>query len=136
MPAGKWTAYAIHNLDKDAAREKLIHNPRHIKLAQACQWLERNAAHTSKIRKEFGLQEEEEEIAAADVAVKDAKQVVAVCLILGLVLGCSKSKPLDTADARGQAVAQLKGQITQLPVEDASNAMLEKYITEGTAGFE
>ena len=136
MPAGKWTEYAIHNLDKDAAREKLIQNPRHIKLAQACQWLERNAAHVSKIRKEFGLKEEEEEIAAADVAVKDAKQVVAVCLILGLVLGCAKSKPLDTADARGQAVAQLKGEITQLPVEDASNAMLEKCIAEGTAGFE
>ena len=133
MPAGKWTEYAIHKLDKDAVREKLIQNPHHIKLAQACQWLERNAAHASKIRNEFGLQEEEEEIAAADVAVKDAKQVVAVCLILGLVLGCAKSKPLDTADARGQAVAQLKGQITQLPVEDASNAMLEKYIAEGTA---
>ena len=136
MPAGECTVYAINNLDKDAAREKLIQNPRHVKLAQACQWLERNAAHASKIRKEFGLQEEEEEIAAADVAVKDAKHVVAVCLVLGLALGCSKSKPLDTADARGQAVAQLKGQITQLPVEDASNAMLEKYIAEGTAGFE
>ena len=61
---------------------------------------------------------------------------MAVCLILGLVLGCAKSKPLGTADARGQAVAQLKGQITQLPVEDASNAMLEKYIAEGTAGVE
>ena len=138
MPAGKWTEYAIHNLDKDAAREKLIQNPRHIKLAQACQWLERNAAHVSNIRNQFGLKGlgEEEEIAAADVAVKDAKQVVAVCLILGLVLGCSKYKPLDTADARGQAVAQLKGQTTQLPVEDASNAMLEMYIADGTVGFE
>ena len=136
MPAGQWQESAIHNLDKDAAREKLIQNPRHIKLAQACQWLERNAAHAIKIRNKFGLQDEEKDIAAADVAVKDAKQVVAVCLILGLVLGCAKSKPLDTADARGQAVAQLKGQITQLPVKDASNAVLEKYIAEGTAGFE
>ena len=51
MPAGEWTAYAIHKLDKDAAREKLIQNPRHIKLAQACQWLERNAAQVSKLRK-------------------------------------------------------------------------------------
>ena len=136
MPAGKWTEYAIHKLDKDAEREQLIQNPRHIKLAQACQWLERNAAHVSKIRKQLGLEAPAQEIAAADVAVKDAKQVVAVCLILGLVLGCAKSRPLDTADARGQAVAQLKGQITQLPVEDASNAMLEKYIAEGTAGFE
>ena len=66
----------------------------------------------------------------------NAKQVVALALILRLVLGRSNSSPLDTADARGQAVAQLKGQITQLPVEDASNAMLEKYIAEGTAGFE
>ena len=135
MPAGDWTEYAINNLDKDAAREKLIQNPRHIKLAQACQWLERNAAHVSKIRKQFGLEGlgAEEEIAAADVAVKDAKQVAVVCLILRLVLGCASSSPLDTADARGQAVAQLKGQIAHLPVEDASNAMLEKYIAEGTA---
>ena len=50
--------------------------------------------------------------------------------------GLRQVQALDTADARGQAVAQLKGQITQLPVEDASNAMLEKYIAEGTAGFE
>ena len=137
MPAGKWTEYAVHNLDKDAAREKLIQHPRHVKLAQACQWLERNAAQVSKIRNKFGPKGlgEEEVIAAADVAVKDAKQVVAVCLILRLVLGCANSSPLDTADARGQAVAQLKGQIKQLPVEGASNAMLDKYIAEGTAGF-
>ena len=100
MPAGEWTEYAINNLDKDAAREKLIQNPRHVKLAQACQWLERNAAQVSKIRTQFDLQGlgEEEVVAAADVAVKDAKQVVAVCLILGLVLGCAKPRPLDTAD--------------------------------------
>ena len=70
MPAGKWTEYASHNLVTDEAREKLLQTPRHIKLAQACQWLERNAAHASKIRTEFGLTEEDEdEIAAADVAV-------------------------------------------------------------------
>ena len=124
MPAGEWTEYAMHNLGKDAARETLNQTPHHIKLAQACQWLERNAAHVSKHRKQFSLKEEEHEIAAADVAVKDAKQVVAVCLILRLVLGCANSSPLDTADARGQAAAQLKGPITQLPDEDASNAML------------
>ena len=133
MPAGEWTKYAISDTDKDAALEKLIQNPRHIKLAQACQWLERNAANVSKIRNKFGLEPLGEEIAAA-AAVKDAKQVVALCLILRLVLGSSSdSSPLDTADARGQAVAQLKGQIAQLPVDDASNAMLEKYIAEGIA---
>ena len=68
------------------------------------------------------------------MAIKDAKQVVALALILRLVLGCANSSPLDTADARGQAVAQLKGQIAQLPVDDASSALLEKFIAEGTAG--
>ena len=136
MPAGAWKEYAVSKLDKDAALEKLVQNPRHVKLAQACQWLERNAAHASKIRKQIGLEGlgEEEEIAAADVAVKDAKQVVVVCLILRLVLGCANSSPLDTADARGQAVAQLKGQIAELPVDDASNELLETFIAEGTAG--
>ena len=133
MPAGEWKEYAINNLDKGAAIEKLIENPRHIKMAQACQWLERNAAHVSKIRKKLGLKALGEEITATDVAVKDAKQVVALALILRLVLGCNaNSGPLD-ADARGQVVAQLKGQIAQLPVDDASNAMLEKYFAEGTA---
>ena len=93
MPAGAWTEYAVSKLDKDAAFEKLAQNPSHVKLAQACQWLERNAAHVSKIRKQFGLEGLGEEIAAADVAVKDAKQVVAVCLILRLVLGCANSSP-------------------------------------------
>ena len=74
-----------------------------------------------------------EETAATAVAVKDAKQVVALAFFLRLVLGCNaNSGPLD-ADARGQVVAQLKGQIAQLPVDDASNAMLEKYFAEGTA---
>ena len=95
--------------------------------------LSKLAAHVSKIRKKLGLEALGEEIAAADVAVKDAKQVVAVCLILRLVL-CVNSSPLNTADARGQAVAQLKGQIAQLPVDDASSALLEKFIAEGTAG--
>ena len=90
---------------------------------------------SARFANKFDLKALGEEIAAADVAVKDAKQVVAVCLILRLVL-CVNSSPLNTADARGQAVAQLKGQIAQLPVDDASSAMLEKYIAEGTAGFE
>jgi hypothetical protein len=133
MPAGEWKEYAIKNLDKDAATEKLVHNPRHIKMAQACEWLERNAARVSNIRKKLGLKALGEDITATDVAVKDAKQVVALALILRLVLGCNaNSGPLD-ADARGQVVAQLKGQIAQLPVDDASNAMLEKYLAEGTA---
>ena len=134
MPAGQWKEYAINNLDRDAAVEKLIQNPRHIKLAQACQWLERNTAHVSKIRKKLGLEALGAEITAADEAVKDAKQVVALALILRLVLGCNaNSSTLDTADARGQAVAQLKGQIAFLPVDKASSAMLEKFIAEGTA---
>ena len=134
MPAGAWKEYAVSKLDKDAAFEKLAQNPRHVKLAQACQWLERNAANVSKIRKKFRLEAPAQEIAAAGVAIKDAKQVVALALILRLVLGCSTSSPLDTADARGQAVAQLKGQIAELPVDDASNELLEKFIAEGTAG--
>ena len=134
MPAGAWKEYAVSKLDKDVALEKLVQNPRHVKLAQACQWLERNAANVSKIRKKLRLEAPAQEIAAAGVAIKDAKQVVALALILRLVLGCSTSSPLDTADARGKAVAQLKGQIAELPVDDASNELLEKFIAEGTAG--
>ena len=134
MPAGAWKEYAVSKLDKDVALEKLVQNPRHVKLAQACQWLERNAANVSKIRKKLRLEAPAQEIAAAGVAIKDAKQVVALALILRLVLGCSPSSPLDTADARGKAVAQLKGQIAELPVDDASNELLEKFIAEGTAG--
>ena len=134
MPAGAWKEYAVSKLDKDAALEKLAQNPRHVKLAQACQWLERNAANVSKIHKKLRLEAPAREIAAAGVAIKDAKQVVALALILRLVLGCSTSSPLDTADARGQAVAQLKGQIAELPVDDASNELLETFIAEGTAG--
>ena len=134
MPAGEWKEYAINNLDRDAAVEKLIQNPRHIKLAQACQWLERNTAHVSKIRTKLGLEALGAKITAADEAVKDAKQVVALALILRLVLGCNaNSSTLDTADARGLVVAQLKGQIVFLPVDKASSAMLEKFIAEGTA---
>ena len=51
MPAGEWKEYAVNKLDKDAAIEKLIQNPRRLKMPQACQWLERNAAHVSKTRK-------------------------------------------------------------------------------------
>lgn len=134
MPAGAWKEYAVSKLDKDAAFEKLAQNPRHVKLAQACQWLERNAANVSKIRKKLRLEAPAQEIAAAGVAIKDAKQVVALALILRLVLGRSNSSPLDTADARGQAVAQLKGQIAELPVDDASNELLETFIAKGTAG--
>ena len=130
MPAGDWKEYAVSNLDKDAALKKLVQNPHHVKLAQACQWLERNAANVSKIRKKLRLEEPAQEIAAAGVAIKDAKQVVALALILRLVLGCSNSGPLDTAGARGQAVAQLKGQIKELPVDDASNELLEKFIAD------
>ena len=130
MPAGAWKEYAVSKLDKDAAFEKLAQNPRHVKLAQACQWLERNAANVSKIRKKLRLEAPAQEIAAAGVAIKDAKQVVALALILRLVLGRSNSSPLDTADARGQAIAQPKGQTAQLPVDDASNAVLEKFIAD------
>ena len=98
------------------------------------QALERNAANVSKIRKKLRLEAPAQEIAAAGVAIKDAKQVVALALILRLVLGRSNSGPLDTADARGQAVAQLKGQIAELPVDDASNELLETFIAKGTAG--
>ena len=93
MPAGAWQEYAVRILDKDAALEKLVQNPRHVKLAQACQWLERNAANVSKIRKKLRLEAPAQEIAAAGVAIKDAKQVVALALILRLVLGCANSSP-------------------------------------------
>ena len=41
-----------------------------------------------------------------------------------------RAGPTYTVDT----IAQLKGQIAQLPVDDASNALLEKCMAEGIAG--
>ena len=111
MPAGEWTAYAINNLDKDAAREKLIQNPRHVKLAQACQWLERNAAQVSKIRKHrpAGIGR-----GGGDRSCRCGRQRCEAGRgsVPDLGAGPGLRQVQAPADARGQAVAQLKGQIT------------------------
>ena len=130
-PAGDWKGKAIDDFDEPYVTSKLLTNPKHVLLAQSCEWMEHNKKRVQEAVPQLRLGEASDLDATVWKKVEEQINNMKVVIGAAVVYHITVKRKADFADKadRVKAVAELRATMTKsgIALSDLLLARLEQF---------